>query len=51
MNRTIAHSRPDIRLAVHHLSCRMQAPSIIDMQAAEKVLRYLHGTRDVGLEF
>jgi hypothetical protein len=44
-------TRPDIAHAVHYLASNMQAPQRRHMQAAERVLRYLFGTRDVGLVF
>ena len=44
-------TRPDIAHAVHYLASHMQAPTQRHMQAAERVLRYLAGTKDVGLVF
>jgi transposase InsO family protein len=44
-------ARPDIAHAAHSLASHMQAPTKRDIQAAERVLRYLAGTRDVGLVF
>ena len=44
-------TRPDIAHAVHYLASNMQAPTQRHMQAAERVLRYLAGTKDVGLVF
>jgi len=44
-------SRPDIAHAVHYLASNMQAPTQRHMQAAERVLRYLAGTKEVGLIF
>jgi hypothetical protein len=44
-------TRPDIAHAVHYLASHMQAPTLRHMQAAERVLRYLAGTKDVGLVF
>jgi methyl coenzyme M reductase gamma subunit len=44
-------TRPDIAHAVHYLASNMQAPMQRHMQAAERVLRYLAGTKDVGLVF
>jgi transposase InsO family protein len=44
-------SRPDIAHAAHKLASKMQAPTRRDMLAAERVYRYLSGTRDVGLVF
>jgi hypothetical protein len=44
-------TRPDIAHAVHYLASNMQAPTARHMQAAERVLRYLAGTKEVGLVF
>ena len=44
-------TRPDIAHAAYALACHMQAPTRRNMVAAERVLRYLAGTRDVGLVF
>lgn len=44
-------TRPDISHAVHYLASNMQSPTQRHMQAAERVLRYLSGTKDVGLVF
>jgi len=44
-------SRLDIAHAVHYLASNMVAPTVRHMRAAERVLRYLAGTRDVGLLF
>ena len=44
-------TRPDIAHAVHYLASNMLAPAQLHMVAAERVLRYLAGTRDVGLVF
>jgi len=44
-------TRPDIAHAVHYLASNMQAPTQRHMQAAERVFRYLAGTKDLGLVF
>ena len=44
-------TKPDVAHAAHRLACSMQAPTHRDMLAAERVLRYLAGTKDVGLVF
>jgi len=44
-------TRPDIAHAAYALACHMQAPTRRNMIAAERVLRYLAGTRDLGLVF
>jgi hypothetical protein len=44
-------TRPDISHAVHYLSSNMSAPTVRHMQAAERVLRYLAGTKELGLIF
>ena len=44
-------TRPDIAHAVHYLASNMLEPTHRHMVAAERVLRYLSGTKDVGLVF
>jgi hypothetical protein len=44
-------TRPDIAHAVNQLSRFMQAPADVHLQAAKRVLRYLAGTRQLGLRF
>jgi transposase InsO family protein len=44
-------TRPDITHSVHYLASNMQAPTQRHMLAAERVLRYLAGTKEVGLIF
>jgi hypothetical protein len=44
-------TRPDIAHAVHYLASNMQAPTQRHMQAAERVFRYLAGTKGLGLVF
>ena len=44
-------TNPAIAHAAHRLACSMQAPTQRDMLAAQRVLRYLAGTKDVGLVF
>ena len=44
-------TRPDIAHAVHYLASHMQAPTERHMQAAERVLRYLAGAKEVGMVF
>ena len=47
-----AHScRPDIAHAAHFLASNMQAPMERHMVAAKRVLRYLAGTKTIGLMF
>ena len=43
--------RLDIAHAVHALASEMQAPTGRSMLAAKRVLRYLAGTKDIGLVF
>lgn len=43
-------TRPDISFAVNKLSQHMQCLSELQMQAAKRVLRYLKGTLDHGLQ-
>jgi hypothetical protein len=44
-------TRPDIAHAVHYLASHMQEPRQRHMLAAERVFRYLAGTKEVGLIF
>ena len=44
-------TRLDIAHAVHYLASHMLAPTQLHMRAAERVLRYLSGTKSVGLSF
>jgi transposase InsO family protein len=44
-------TRPDIAHAVHYLASHMQSPTQRHMLAAERVLRYLAGSKEVGLVF
>jgi hypothetical protein len=44
-------TRPDIAHAVHYLASNMQAPTHRHALAAERVLRYLAGTKALGLVF
>ncbi|KAJ8907376.1 hypothetical protein NDN08_007489 [Rhodosorus marinus] len=48
----VAHrTRPDILSAVRALAMRMHIPTRADWVAARRILRYLKGTLDLGLEF
>jgi len=44
-------TRLDIAHAVNKLSCHIQSPTVRDMNAAKRVLRYLSGHRSIGLKF
>lgn len=44
-------TRLDVAHTAHQLACHMQSPTQRDMLAAERALRYLAGTRDIGLVF
>ena len=44
-------TRLDIAHAVRHLAGKMLNPTNKDMSAADRVMRYLHGARAIGLEF
>lgn len=46
----LALTRPDISFALNKLAQHMQHPTDITMQAAKRVLRYLKGTIDHGLQ-
>ena len=44
-------TRPDIAHAVFYLASHMVAPTCLHMAAADRVMRYLAGTRSLGLIF
>jgi len=44
-------TRPDIAFAVSELSRFVSDPGTVHMQAAKRVLRYLKGTKELGLKF
>lgn len=44
-------TRPDIAHAVFYLASHMSAPTCLHMAAADRVMRYLAGTRGLGLIF
>jgi hypothetical protein len=44
-------TRPDISFAVNKLTQRMQAPTIRDARACDRVFRYIAGTKTLGLLF
>lgn len=44
-------TRPDISFAVNKLTQRMQAPTMRDARACDRVFRYLAGTKTLGLLF
>ena len=44
-------TRPDIAFAVNQLTQHMQAPTVRDAQACDRVFRYLAGTKNLGLLF
>jgi hypothetical protein len=44
-------THPEIAHAVHNLASNMIAPTQQHMTAAERVLRYLAGVKDIGLVF
>ena len=44
-------TRPDISYAVNRLTQKMQAPTVRDARACDRVFRYLAGTKTLGLLF
>jgi hypothetical protein len=44
-------TRPDIAFDVNRLTRHMQAPTVADAEACDRVFRYLSGTRNKGLLF
>ena len=51
LNYASISTRPDITYAVHILSCHLRNPGPNHLTAAKAVLRYLKGTKEVGLIF
>jgi len=47
----VSKTRPDIRLAVVYLSTKMLAPREGDMEKLMRILKYLNGTKTLGLRF
>lgn len=47
----LTYTRPDISFAVNYLSRFMQEPKMSHQNAAKRVLRYINGTVDHGLEY
>ncbi|CAL1402230.1 unnamed protein product [Linum trigynum] len=45
----LTHTRPDISFAVHVVSQFMSDPRVDHLAAVHRILRYLQGTREVGL--
>jgi hypothetical protein len=45
------HTRPDIAYAVAKLAQNVATPTSTDYQAAARILRYLNGTRTMGIRF
>ncbi|XP_074361226.1 secreted RxLR effector protein 161-like [Apium graveolens] len=49
--RYLVHTRPDIAFAVGIISRFMEHPTVMHMNAAKRVLRYIKGTLDYGLVY
>jgi hypothetical protein len=45
------HTRPDIAYAIGCCARKMQNPCVYDMTAVDRILRYIEGTKDLGLTF
>ena len=45
----LTRTRPDIKLPVVFLSTRMQEPTVQDMQNLFRIIYYLNGTKELGL--
>ncbi|HVT62460.1 MAG TPA: reverse transcriptase domain-containing protein, partial [Legionellaceae bacterium] len=44
-------ARPDISHAAYRCACKMQSPNEMDLIAVKRILRYLSGTKEIGLIF
>ncbi|XP_074361809.1 secreted RxLR effector protein 161-like [Apium graveolens] len=47
--RYLVHTRPDIAFSVGVVSCFMERPTILYLNAAKRILRYITGTLEYGL--
>ncbi|PKA65558.1 Retrovirus-related Pol polyprotein from transposon TNT 1-94 [Apostasia shenzhenica] len=47
----LTHTRPDIMQSVSMISRFMSSPSILHYAAAKRILRYLNGTRKLGIKY
>ncbi|KAM1018829.1 hypothetical protein ACFX13_041012 [Malus domestica] len=47
----LTFTRPDIAFSVHQVSQFMQNPMASHFTAVKRILRYLHGTMDVGISY
>ncbi|XP_074361963.1 uncharacterized protein LOC141702157 [Apium graveolens] len=47
--RYLVHTRPDIAFSLGVVSCFMERPTILDLNAAKCILRYITGTLEYGL--
>ena len=49
LNYIAQHTRPDIAFAVSAIAAHVNAPGVRHLQAVKHLLRYLQGTKDLGL--
>ncbi|XP_074377089.1 secreted RxLR effector protein 161-like [Apium graveolens] len=49
--RYLVHTRPDIAFVVGVISRHMERPTIIHLNAAKRILRYIQGTLNLGLVY
>ncbi|XP_074356594.1 secreted RxLR effector protein 161-like [Apium graveolens] len=47
--RYLVHTRPDIAFSVGVVNCFIERPTILDLNAAKCILRYITGTLEYGL--
>ena len=47
----VSRTRPDLKVALGYLATRMQAPTFGDWEKLQRVVKYLNGTKHMGLRY